>query len=114
MSDEISLAFASVCELATTLGARNIKDLPGCWETQIDGRWYVAVNGHNVETKTSRGAEVPPFHCYVEFNGWPAGIFSPRGGVIAAGAAANEDTFVAACQKRIDIERAKHAPPPAA
>jgi len=32
---------------------------------------------------------VPPFNCYVEFNGWPAGVFNPFGGIIAAGELAN-------------------------
>ena len=30
-------------ELAHRLGVRNIKELPGCWEYQIDEQWWMAV-----------------------------------------------------------------------
>lgn len=91
----MSEAFAEVCGLALRLGARSIKDLPGCWEHQIDAQWWVALNGHNEPIKCSSGVEVPPYTMYVMYNGWPAGLISPAGGTMAAGAAANEDTFIA-------------------
>lgn len=37
---------------------------------------------------------VGPCEIYVTWNGWPAGILDPSGGVIAAGEAANEDAFI--------------------
>lgn len=36
---------------------------------------------------------VEPFSAHLTWGGFPAGIIDPAGGVIAAGEAANEDTF---------------------
>lgn len=98
----LSEAFTRVCDLALALGVKSIKDLPGCWEYQVDEHWWIAVNGHNGATRCAKGADVPPFRCYVEFNGWPAGIIDPYGGTIVAGEAANEDAFIAALDKAIE------------
>lgn len=92
-------AFGAVAELCLALDAAPLTKYPACWEHQIDSQWWIACNGHDEKKKCSREAEVDPFSIYVEFNGWPAGIFNPFGGVIAAGAAANEDTFIAAVKK---------------
>ncbi len=100
-SEDIAEAFAVVVMLAEALGVESIKDLPGLWTVDIDGQWKVSVNGHK-ETVDF----VPPFHAAVEFNGWPAGIFSPRGSLIAAGAAANEAAFIEAVKARIARETA--------
>ena len=81
---------------AAAKGAKNIFQLPGCWESDVDGHWWIAINGHTETVSSSRGQDVPPFSVVIEFNGWPAGIIGPDGGVIAAGGAANEDTFIAA------------------
>lgn len=96
MSDEppIKEAFSAIAQLAGRLGIEKINEMEGCWEHQVDGLWWIAVNGHTKPLKCSHGAEVPPINCYIEFNGWPAGIIDPFGGIIAAGAAANEDTFI--------------------
>lgn len=98
--DQISEAYATVAELAEALGVRNIGKLPGMWEVQIDDAWKISVNGHNEAI-----GHVPPYHMAVEFNGWPAGIFGPGGGIIAAGEAANEATLIAALRARIDRAR---------
>lgn len=102
MSDEpfvrdppIAEAFVAIIRLAEKLGVKSIKDLPGLWELAIDEHWKIRVNGHKEEIDA-----IPPFHCAVEFNGWPAGLFSPQGGVIAAGDCANERTFIEACERR--------------
>lgn len=89
-------AFGRLVELALATGATSIKDLPGCWEHDVDGRWWVAVNAHGEPVKCSHGVEVEPFRAYVEFDGWPAGVLTPDGGEFAAGSEANEDTFIAA------------------
>jgi hypothetical protein len=107
----ISTAFYKLAELAEHDGVETISLFPGCWTRQIGKHWWIAVNGHKQPMKASSpkgaskgdGIMVEPFHCYVEFNGWPAGIFSPYGGALAAGEAANEGTFIAA----IDAELAK-------
>lgn len=88
--------FCAIVEHAAALGVRNIGEIAGCWEVELDDAWWFALNGHGEPTKCSKGTEVPPFTVYVEFNGWPAGLVDPHGGVLAAGDAANEDTFIAA------------------
>lgn len=92
----ITEAFAEIAALASRMGVRRINEIEGCWETDIDTRWWISVNGHGQTTTNSHGVEVPPFSAYVEFNGWPAGIINPGDGVIAAGDAANEQAFIEA------------------
>jgi hypothetical protein len=87
-------AFARIADLGCALGVRDINKLPGCWEHQIDKQWWIALNGHREPMKDSHGFEVPPFSAAVEYNGWPAGIIDPSGGIIAAGSCANENTFI--------------------
>ena len=98
---KLSEAFVRVAELARALGVRDINQLPGCWEVQVDGRWWLAMNGHGHMVKASDDAEVPPYSAWIKFNGWPAGVISPTGGVIAAGRLANEDIFIAALKDRV-------------
>ena len=97
--------FEAVIEMCFRLGVREIDNLEGCWECQIDDDWWIAVNGHKdpCEAKPpqhEKTIEVPPFTAYVEYNGWPAGLLDPKGGIIAAGDYANEQTFVAACEAK--------------
>lgn len=106
---ELSEAFMELVKLTRVLGVKNIKELPGCWEHQIDVQWWVAVNGHDAATKCSKGVEIGAYQAYVEFNGWPAGSFSPLGGVIAAGGAANEKTFIAAVRAAAAAWRERQA-----
>jgi len=101
MGKSISLAMAKLADLAVSLGVTNIKDLPGCWEHKIDEHWSIAINGNSAAKKTSKGIEVMPYHCYVEFNGWPAGVISAFGGIFCAGSLANEDTFIKAIQQSL-------------
>lgn len=99
MAERIVEAMMRVVELAEKLGVTKINEMDGCWEHQVDEKWWIACNGHQETTRNSHGAEVPPFHVYVEYNGWPAGLINPRQGVIAAGEGANERTFIAALRK---------------
>ena len=102
--DRVCEAFVRLGDLCIALGEHPLNKHPGCWTHRVDKRWWVAVNGHHEpkpaesEAGCSKGHPfmVPPFNCYVEYNGWPAGFFDPRGGTLAAGEGANEDTFVAA------------------
>lgn len=93
--------FVLISKLAEALKVKNIKQLPGCWEHAIDEQWFIAVNGHQVSSRTSGGVDVAPFNCYVEFNGWPAAYFGLDGGSMAAGAAANQESFIAALKAAI-------------
>lgn len=99
MSDQVCEAFAVLCSLGMAMGAAPLNKHAGCWEHQVDGQWWLAVNGHKEAKTTSKGQSVEPFHCYVEYNGWPAGVFTPYGGIIAAGEGANERTFLLAMQR---------------
>lgn len=98
---QISEVFHAIGKLAAALGVRSINQLPGCWEHAIDEHWRISVNGHCEETADSKGNEIAPYNCWVEFNGWPAGYFDPTGGVLAAGEAANEQTFMEAIHRAI-------------
>lgn len=100
-SKQVCVAFARIADLGCLLGASPLNKQRGCWEYQIDEHWFIAVNGHKAPTKTKGGVEVEPYNCYVEFNGWPAGLFTPFGGAIAAGEAANEDAFIKALDEAI-------------
>lgn len=93
---------AEIAALAQHLGVRDICNLLGCWEEQIDDQWWIAVNGQRHPVRCSHGPEVGPFEAYLEFNGWPAGIVNALGeGEFAAGDAVNPETFAAAVQARI-------------
>ncbi len=93
-------AYAVVLELAVKRGAENISALPCCWETAVD-KWFVALNGRSEPTKSSHGSDVPPYSVYIAYNGWPAGIIDPHGGIIAGGEAANEETFIKAIREAL-------------
>lgn len=98
MGDDSNIceAMDAIAQLAHRVGATPGNKFENCWERQVDDHWWISMNCHPEARKNSKGIEVPMFSCYVEFNGWPAGIINPFGGIIAAGSLANEDTFIAA------------------
>ena len=85
----MSIAFILCVDLALKRGHKNIRDQ--VLALDVDGAWKITING-----KSEACDNIPPYGVLVEFNGWPAGILDPGGGVIAAGEAANEDTLIAA------------------
>ena len=91
----VSVAFALLADYALALGAAPLVRHVGCWERMIGERWWVALNGHGTPARCSRGMEVPPFHAYFEHRGIPAGLITPFGGTIAAGATVHEDDLIA-------------------
>ena len=92
----------AVADLAFAAKAAPINQNPSCWYYRIDEAWEIATNPHKV-TDRWRDIDIEPFTTYVQFNGWPAGIIGADGsGCIAAGEAANIETFVAAIEKRIE------------
>lgn len=102
MSDRYSEVFVALVSWSQSLGAKSIKDLPGCWESHVGGSgWWVAINGHDVPTKNTHGGVVPPFSAWIEWNGWPAGLVGPRGGTLVVGEAANEDSLIAALRAEV-------------
>jgi hypothetical protein len=94
-------AFAAIADLCIALDAAPTNQYPGCWELRLDAHWEIAFNGHEESMRSTHGVVVQPYHCYVQFNGWPAGVFGPHGGVIAAGELANEEAFLAAVRGRM-------------
>ena len=84
-------------------GAPPLAFLPGLWERRIDDQWAVWVNGHPTSMKLPSGGELAPYDCYVQFNGWPAGIFSMATGEgsFAAGRIANYEKFLEAITKAL-------------
>ena len=55
--------------------------------------WHVALNA---TTETDEASGIRPFDAALSWNGFPAGIVGPDGGVIAAGELANQQTFLSA------------------
>ena len=106
MQEEISEIFAEIMAYAEALGVSRLNQRPGLWRQQLDDDWVFWVNPHASRIPADRGPEVAPYHCYVEFRGWPAGVVSPAGGEFAAGEAANEDTFLAALRAATERARA--------
>ena len=101
---EIVKIFALVGEYAFELGIRNINKLSGCWEKQIDKSWFIAINGHSRKIKINTSQmdfELEPFSVYVEYNGFPTGVFDASGGEFAAGPKVNEDYFIDFINKKI-------------
>lgn len=85
--------FAELAALAERLGVSHINQLPACWEVDIGSGWSLALNGHGEPMRSKSGAEVPPYHCWVERNGWPMGLVSPAGGTVVGG---SEDELIEA------------------
>lgn len=94
----MAIAYGLVIELAIALGVP--QPLGGLWTCDVDGRWEVALNGGD-EPVDWCGFSVPRFMCAVAFNGWPAGLFGPFGGTLAAGRVANEESLCEALRTKI-------------
>ncbi len=104
---EFTYAFTLLIDLYRKADVGPLHQLDGCWERQI-GNWWIALNGHCAERKCSHGGTVPPRTCHVEWDGWPVGLIGLYGGLIAAGSAANEDTFIAAIEAELNDRRSPH------
>lgn len=77
---------------------------PDGWERSV-GAWTLCLNGNKDGAIQWRGYSIPPFHAAVTFNDWPAGLFSPFGGSIAAGKEANEAKLIQAIQQEVEIQK---------
>lgn len=100
----MNLAFMGCVALAVKDGSKPLAELPGQTYHRTVGVWEIALCDSPIQAK-------------LKFNGWPAGIIDPRGGIIAAGEAANEDTFIAAIEtdlgQPIEAFMEASTPPPA-
>lgn len=89
MADSILTAFVLVAErCAQEHGAPLPKRILSLGDP--DKGWGVRLN-----TTGEILDGVEPFSVFVTWNGWPAGMFDAGGGVVAAGAAANEAALCA-------------------
>lgn len=87
-TDQISEAFLRIAERMTRVhGIPLPKRL--CEVGDKDKGWHAALNPTNAMLD-----DIPPFSAVVHWNGFPAGIIDPRGGILAAGELANEGTFI--------------------
>ncbi len=110
VNQPICIAFMKIIALTQYLGVMNIKSLGKPWVHAVDERWTIAINGQPVAMaveidQTMGVAALEPYHAAVWYNGWLAGIFSPAGGVFAAGSGANEETFAAAIDAAIKTKK---------
>lgn len=112
MSEQITEIMMRICDVHRSLALPNLKEL-GIWQQQLDDNWSFAVNGtslpQTVESFGTMGAEIPPFHAAIWWNGWLAGIVSPFSGSMVAHPdhdGANETHFLRACKLFIEQQEA--------
>lgn len=95
-----SAAFVAAVEACGRLDPTPIRQRPGEVAEFSVGGWHVAINASDAEAELGpqdgMRCAIPPKHVGAWWNGFLAGIFSAHGGTIAAGALANEDTFIEA------------------
>lgn len=90
MSEGICATFILCCQLGDLCGQSSIKDLPACWEHQINDEWHLSFNGHPDQTPNANGDPVPGHSVWVQHRGGLAcGVISPVGGMVL-GAAESE------------------------
>lgn len=95
----ISTAFSACVALGLKGGVRDLPNTGDGTYSREFGKWKILLNASDQEVEIREGSpKLPPLNVYVEFNGWPAGIINPYGGVIAAGECANEDLFIEAAE----------------
>lgn len=95
--------WSHICDIAKHDGVAPLNQHPGVWIFDV-GAWRLALNAHG-EPMEYDGHKVDPYHCYVEFNGWPAGIITPRAGTVAFGKLANIFTLRDALKARAEARR---------
>ena len=76
-------------------GYANISEYPGIISVEC-GKWKIEMHGSKEDID-----DLPMATVRVTYNGWPAGFVNAAGGIIAAGAAANEDTFIEALKEAL-------------
>lgn len=98
MSD-ICASFILCCQLAELNGVQSIRDLPGCWEHQMDKDWHLSFNGHSHAVKNSAGESVMPFHVFAQHSSLlTLAIISPVGGMLVG---AREEELIGALENAI-------------
>ena len=98
----IILLFKLIADLGNKTGAAPATKFDGCWEHRVNDDWWLALNAHKVEIKCSKGPEVPPFTCYLEYKGWPAGLVDPYGGTLLRIGDVSEDALIAVLEAALE------------
>jgi hypothetical protein len=94
MSEGICATYILCCQLGELCGQSSIKDLPACWEHQINDEWHLSFNGHAQQTLNAKNDPVPAHSVWIQHRGGLAcGIISPVGGMVL-GASEGELTEV--------------------
>jgi hypothetical protein len=92
MNGNISVIYALVVDLALKRGHRDIKGQ--VVELEYSDIWKATINGSSDHTQ---GISIPPYHVFIQCNGWPVTIVGPSGGAPILGA--SEDEIIAALNK---------------
>jgi len=109
-----SLPFALVCQLAQSLGFANLNQQPGTWE-HFFGPWHVALNPHNLPTRSTRGTPIEAFQCAIEHEGKMAGWVGLKKHTVSAGKRDQQEEFCEDIKAEIKrIIAANPLPPPPA
>jgi len=83
-----------------TRGYANLREYPGILELELEsGRWKFEIHAQDQEID---GLKMPDVR--IHFNGWPAGVMGPGGGLMAAGEVANEDAMIATLKQALEEE----------
>ncbi len=94
--NEVCATFVLFCQLGTLRGVASIKDLPGCWEDQVNSDWKFSFNGHAEEIKNADGDSVMPCSVFLKHSKYFAsGVVTPFGGIMLGGREAEEDLVTA-------------------
>lgn len=91
----IDQLWQAIFDLVKAHGKQPLSKHDGCWNLVLpDTRWAVAINGHPEEHESDFSQQkVPPFHIFVQFNGWPFALINPQEAQIGCGRLANIDTL---------------------
>lgn len=95
--------FGKTVELMLLHGHKNLYQLPGCFEFEIDQNWKVILNPHSQSAFDITGGEVLPYNMIVKHRSVPVGVFDPYGGTIMSEAEHDLNTVLTR-----QLEKLKH------
>lgn len=103
--------WTAIFDLTEAHGAAPMSQHKDGWIMRLDRRWCLAVNGLNeslrmrIPPPNSHELLVPPFHVYVDFNGWPFAFITPETAEVGCGEVANIDTLYEAIVQATERRR---------
>jgi hypothetical protein len=90
-----------VASLALARDEAPASDCPNCWECQVDGKWFVAVNAHPNPRLNSRGLKIAAYYAYVEFEGQMVGLFASYKGTFSTDERCDIEAFRSAVSEHV-------------